>query len=330
MLKIENLSVDYFRGKHTIHAVRNVCLDLYEGEMLGIVGESGCGKSTLAMTPLRLLPENASDIAGGKIWFENQELLGLSDQEMRELRGGRIAMVFQDPFTTLNPVLTIGDQIEEVVRVHSKGQRHGASAQPAKDLVIDVLEKVHLPDPERIYKSYPHQISGGQRQRACIAMAIVSNPKIVIADEPTTALDVTVQKEILNLLDQLRKDLNMTVLLITHNMGLLSERTDRLAVMYAGEIVEYGETRSVLRKPLHPYTKGLLQSLPKLAQQTEDQGPVTKSRRLPILPGQPPDLKDLPKGCSFHPRCSHVMDVCREQAPVLKPVENIETACHLY
>jgi oligopeptide/dipeptide ABC transporter ATP-binding protein len=313
LLKVENLSVNYRRGRQRVQAVRGVSFELKKGEALGVVGESGCGKSTLALTLLRLLPENASEVSSGRIVFQGRDLLRLPQEELRRVRGGDIGMVFQDPFSALNPVLTVGEQMEEALEAHGE--------EPATRRVMSLLEKVQLPDSQRVYHSYPHQISGGQRQRVCIAMAIASGPKLLIADEPTTALDVTVQKEILNLLDHLRRDLNMAVLFITHNMGLLAERTDRLAVMYAGEIVELGATQDVLKSPLHPYAQGLLQSLPRL---------VKTQGRLPVLPGQPPDLRAVPSGCPFHPRCPRIFEPCPGQHPDLRASAGRDVGCHLY
>ncbi|HRY29643.1 MAG TPA: ABC transporter ATP-binding protein [Elusimicrobiota bacterium] len=313
LLKIENLSVDYRRHGKRVHAVRDVSLELNEGETLGVVGESGCGKSTLAMAVLRLLPDRDSRIPGGKIFFRSQDLLALDAEPLRRIRGGQIAVIFQDPFSALNPVLTVGDQLEESMEVHGGGRDRAKT--------LSLLERVRLPDPERIYRAYPHQISGGQRQRACLALAIANRPALLIADEPTTALDVTLQKEILDLLDGLRRDLKMAILFITHNMGLVSQRTDRLAVMYAGEIVERGKTADVMSAPLHPYTAALLRSLPRLHK---------SAGKLPIIPGQPPDLSAVPGGCPFHPRCPRVFDPCAEHIPALLPHEGRSVSCHLY
>jgi len=312
LLRVENLSVDYL-GRRPVRAVRGVTLELQPGETLGVVGESGSGKSTLALSILKLIPEGQGKIAGGKIFFDGVDILSLPPAELRKRRGGAVGMVFQDPFSALNPVLTIGEQLEEVLEVHG-GRRD-------KTRALELLRKVRLPDPERIYGSFPHQVSGGQRQRACMAMAIAAGPKLLIADEPTTALDATVQKELLDLLDQLQADLGMAILFITHNMGLLAERADRVAVMYAGEIIETGETKALLSKPLHPYTQGLLASLPRVSR---------TGARLPSLPGQPPDPAQRPAGCAFHPRCPKVFASCRDKQPVLKPADERSVACHLY
>jgi len=313
LLEVRDLRVEYRRGN--VAAVRGVSIDLAPGESLGLAGESGSGKSTLALSVLRLLAPEAVRAVTGRILFKGRDVLTLADRELRSLRGGAVATVFQDPFSALNPVLTVGEQIEEVLELHAGGRN------PAR--VRDLLARVRLPEPDRIYSSYPHQLSGGQRQRVCLAMAVAGGPELLIADEPTTALDVTVQREILDLLDSLRRDLGMALLLVTHNIGLLSERTDRLGIMYAGELVEVGPTRTVLSDPRHPYTQGLLKSLPRLTKTAD---------RLPALPGQPPDLGRLPAGCPFRPRCPGAFDRCEKESPVLRPVQGAAdraAACHL-
>ena len=293
--------------------VRNVSFSLEAGESLGIAGESGSGKSTLALALLKLLPESAS-IEAERLAVEGRNVLTMSERERRSLRGGDVGIVFQDPFSALNPVLPIGEQVDEVLELHAGGRR--------RDRVIALFDQVRLPDPAGLYGAFPHQLSGGQRQRVCLAMAIAGNPKLLIADEPTTALDVTVQREILNLLSDLRRELNMALILVTHNVGLLSERTDRLAIMYAGEIVEIGPTARILKSPSHPYTQGLLKSLPRLSH---------VERRLPALPGQPPDPKALPSGCPFRVRCPSAIPLCETKSPDLRPTKDptIFAACHL-
>jgi len=314
LLNVQNLSIDYTRNNTAVHAVRDVTLNLAEGETLGIVGESGCGKSTLAMAFLRLLPERESRILSGEIQFAGKDLLALNERKLRAIRGNTIGIVFQDPFSSLNPVFTIGEQIDEIYKAH-RGVRD-------REATLKTLEHVRLPDPERIYNAYPHQISGGQRQRAVIAMAIALKPRLLIADEPTTALDVTVQKEILDLLDDLRAEMKMAMILITHNMGIVAERANRIAVMYAGEIIEMGNAKTILKEPQHPYTKGLLQSLPRLAK--------TSDGRLPQLTGQPPDLRNVPSGCPFHPRCPEIFAPCAVRVPKLELKKGELVACHLY
>lgn len=313
LLVVDRLRVTYRRGQERIPAVRNATFSLEAGESLGIAGESGSGKSTLALALLKLLPESAS-IEAARLHFEGRDILSMSDRERRDLRGGSVGIVFQDPFSALNPVLTIGEQVDEVLEMHAGGRR--------RERVSALFAQVRLPDPAGLYAAYPHQLSGGQRQRVCLAMAIAGNPKLLIADEPTTALDVTVQREILSLLSDLRRELNMALILVTHNVGLLSERTDRLAIMYAGEIVEIGPTAQVLKSPTHPYTQGLLKSLPRLSR---------VERRLPALPGQPPDPRALPSGCPFRVRCPSAFSLCETQAPVLRPTQTtaVFTACHL-
>ncbi|MBK8574291.1 MAG: ABC transporter ATP-binding protein [Elusimicrobia bacterium] len=314
LLTIENLRVEYRRGGKRIPAVRNVSFSLAPGESLGIAGESGSGKSTVALSLLRLLPESAT-VTADTLCFEGQEILSLAPGPLRALRGGPVGIVFQDPFSALNPVLTVGEQVEEVLELHGEGR--------SRARVLSLFGQVRLPDPAGVYGAYPHQLSGGQRQRACLAIAMAGRPKLLIADEPTTALDVTVQRDILNLLDDVRRELKMALLLVTHNVGLLSERTDRLAILYAGEMVEIGPTATVLGTPSHPYTQGLLKSLPRLSH-TE--------RRLPALPGQPPDPRDIPVGCPFRPRCPSAFAPCATEDPVLRPMKNpsVHAACHLY
>lgn len=314
LLSVENLNVEYRHGKRRIPAVRGVSFSIDAGTCLGIAGESGSGKSTVALALLKLLPDTAG-LSADRLIFDGRSILDLDPNALRALRGGTLGIVFQDPFSALNPVLTVGDQVDEVIKIHGGRSNHTR--------VIELFERVRLPHPRDLFRAYPHQLSGGQRQRVCLAMAIASNPKLLVADEPTTALDVTVQRDILNLLDDLRRDLNMALLLVTHNVGLLSERANRLAVMYAGEIVEIGPTCTVLETPSHPYTQGLLKSLPRLS---------GADRRLPALPGQPPDPSHLPSGCPFRVRCSSAFDRCAVESPALRAVRDapVFAGCHLY
>ena len=314
LLAVENLRVEYLRAGKRVPAVRNASFSLAPGESLGLAGESGSGKSTVALSVLRLLPESAA-LSADRFSFEGKDILGMRPNDLRALRGGPVGIVFQDPFSALNPVLTVGEQVEEVLALHAGGRNRAR--------VLSLFDRVRLPDPADVYGAYPHQLSGGQRQRICLAMAIAGDPKLLIADEPTTALDVTVQRDILNLLDDLRRDLKMALLLVTHNVGLLSERTDRLAILYAGEIVEIGPTTAVLNDPAHPYTQGLLKSLPRLSR---------SERRLPALPGQPPDPRDIPAGCPFRPRCPSAFGLCSTEDPALRPMKDpaVQAACHLY
>lgn len=312
LLEIQNLSVRYnLREGGSVRAVRDVSLSVYPGETLGLAGESGCGKSTLAMAVPRLLPEPPAEYAGGRILFEGKDLLALSSEGMRGLRGAGIGVVFQDPFSALNPVLTVGEQIRETFAAHGR---------PASESAVeDLLGRVRLADAVRVARSYPHQLSGGQRQRAVIAIAIALSPRLLIADEPTTALDATLQGGILDLLDSLKKEMGLGILLVSHNIGLLSERADRLAVMYAGEIVEAGPTRPLLRTPQHPYTKGLLASLPRLS---AEPGP------LPTLPGQPPDLRMPPSECAFRARCPRAIPACAVSPSLGAKDGDRALACH--
>ncbi|MBI3291646.1 MAG: ABC transporter ATP-binding protein [Elusimicrobia bacterium] len=311
LLEIRGLSVEYRRHRQVIPAVRRVSLTIRPGETVGVVGESGCGKSTLALAVLRLIQETEGRIREGEIVFAGRSLLTSSEEELRQIRGKEISIIFQDPFSSLNPVLPVGDQVEEVLLEHT-GQRN-----PHR--VLEIFAKVQLPDPQRIYHAYPHQLSGGQRQRVMIAMAIITGPQLLIADEPTTALDVTIQREILELLFGLQRELKMAILLISHHVGIIAQYTQRVAVMYAGEIVEEGETDRVLQNPQHPYTRGLLDSLPRLRGE--------HLRRLPMIPGQPPEPLHLPTGCPFHPRCPVAVARCQTDPPYLAEVQGRQVSC---
>ncbi|MCB4790936.1 MAG: ABC transporter ATP-binding protein [Elusimicrobia bacterium] len=317
ILEINNLSVEYIRNKKIIPALRGVSFKLEEGETLSVVGESGCGKSTLALAVLGLIFKDEGSIGSGKIIYYGNNLLDLSQKEWQNLRGDEISIVLQDPFTSLNPVLKIKEQLIETIEAH----RSGLSFVDKTGLAIDALNEVMLLDHRRILDSYPHQLSGGQRQRIALAMAIINKPRILIADEPTTALDVTIQKEILELLNKLKNELSLTLVLITHNIPMASKNSDRMAVMYAGRIVELGLSRDMLQTPLHPYTQGLMRSIPKL---------LAASGINYVLPGQPPELSSLPQGCKFWPRCPKVMDICRIEEPEEYTVNNSKTRCYLY
>ena len=321
LLEIKNLSVEYYRKKTVIPAVRNVSLSVEGGETLGLVGESGCGKSTLALSILRLIAPHEGRITSGQILFDGRNLLSLTDENMRRVRGREIGMVFQDPFSSLNPVLRAGEQIAESIAV----QNPNLSASMIQGRSMELLRQVRLPEPERIYHSYPHQISGGQRQRVMIAIAIANRPKLLIADEPTTALDVTVQKEILDLLASLQKELKMTILLVTHHLGIIMRYSEQLAVLYAGEIVERGKTSGVIGNPQHPYTQSLLKSLPGRTPGKDHK------KRLFMIPGAPPDPTHLPTGCPFHPRCPIAVEECKTKIPEMRALESLErkVSCHL-
>ena len=315
LLEVKDLQTYFFIDNATVKAVDGVSFDLNEGETLGLVGESGCGKSVSALSILRLIPNPPGEILNGEIFFDGQNLLNLSDEEIRHVRGNRIAMIFQEPMTSLNPVLTIGRQIAEPMEVH-KNMKLKEALKESEDL----LAKVQIAESERRVKDYPHQFSGGMRQRAMISMGLGCNPRLIIADEPTTALDVTIQAQLLELLKNLTRDFNMALIVITHNLGVVARYADRVNVMYAGRIVEKGTANEIYDDPRHPYTLGLMESVPILDQDI-------KKKLIPIQ-GQPPDLSNVPKGCAFHPRCRYVIDKCREETPVLESVlDKHEKAC---
>jgi peptide/nickel transport system ATP-binding protein/oligopeptide transport system ATP-binding protein len=286
-----------------VRAVENVNLDIHPGEVLGLVGESGCGKSVTGLSVLRLLPVPPAKIVNGEILFDGRNLLELTEEEMEKVRGNDIAMIFQEPMTSLNPVFTIGDQIIEAILLHQ-----GLDKREARKRAIALLDRVRIPSPETRIDAYPHQLSGGMRQRVMIAMALSCQPKLLIADEPTTALDVTIQAEVLRLLREIQRDMGMSVLLITHDLGVVAETADRVAVMYAGRIMEYAPIETIFSNVRNPYTKGLLTSMPQLEQRRE---------RLNAIPGQVPDPMDLPVGCKFHPRCYLMIEECKKEEPPL-------------
>jgi oligopeptide/dipeptide ABC transporter ATP-binding protein len=302
LLELRNLSTHYVsaRGTRVVRAVDEVSLSLEAGSTLGIVGESGSGKSTLALTILRLLPP-AARITSGEILFEGEDLRTKSDVEMRRIRGQRIAMILQDPMASLNPLFTIGDQVAEPVRVHEGVGRRGAWSR-----ATDLLKAVRISAPESRVREYPHQMSGGMRQRIVGAIAISCSPRLLIADEPTTSLDLTIQAQYLNLLRDLQRQYELALIFITHNLGIVAKMCDQVAVMYAGRLVEWGPVTRIFDAPAHPYTQALLGSIPRMGDGRE---------RLTAIEGQPPDLAAPPPGCAFHPRCPQVMDQCREQAP---------------
>lgn len=324
LLEIKNLSVEYFGREKNVSAIRNVSLSLNTGETFGIVGESGCGKSTLALSILRLIAPHEGKIMQGEIIFDGKNILDLSEEKMREIRGQKIAIIFQDPFSSLNPVIKIGKQVEEAIKCHQSQ----VTNSELKEKALFLIKQVRLLDPNRMYDSYPHQISGGQRQRVTIAMAIANHPKLLIADEPTTALDVTVQKEILELLCCLQRELEMAILFITHHMGIIANYTENLAVFYGGEVVEEGKTLEMIANPQHPYTQALLKALPSLQKHKMEK---KKEGRLFMIPGAPPDLTQLPTGCIFHPRCPVKIDQCQKIVPLLRPLEKSKrkVSCHL-
>jgi len=304
LLTIEDLSVTFRTGAGLVRAVDGVTYDLRHGETLAVVGESGCGKSVTALAVLGLLPPHSADIPRGSIRFDGEELVGAAPERLRRLRGNAISMIFQEPMTSLNPVFTIGDQIAEGITLH-----RGLDAEEARERARELLELVRIPAPEQRLDEYPHQLSGGMRQRVMIAMALACRPQVLIADEPTTALDVTVQAQILELLLELQRELGMAILLITHDLGVVAETAERVVVMYAGAVVERANTLPLFERPRHPYTAGLFLSLPRLDREGRDLKPIE---------GTVPDPLHQPSGCRFHPRCPFAMPVCRESVPELR------------
>ena len=304
LLEVRDLQTHFSTRQGRVPAVDGVSFHIEAGETLALVGESGCGKSVTAASIMRLVPDPPGEIAGGEIVFEGRDLLALSMDEMRALRGSRVGMIFQEPMTSLNPVFTIGDQITETLREHMKINRGGAEKR-----AIELLNLVRIPDPTRQMKEYPHRLSGGMRQRVMIAMALACDPALLIADEPTTALDVTTQAQILELLDELKTRLGMAVLLISHDLGVVAQSAQRVIVMYAGRVVEEARVADLFRDPLHPYTRGLLASLPRPDRDVDASG---RPPPLAEIPGIVPSLAALPAGCRFAPRCPHVRDECRQ------------------
>jgi oligopeptide/dipeptide ABC transporter ATP-binding protein len=304
LLEVRNLSVEFALKQGVVKAVDRLSFFVREGESLGIVGETGCGKSVTALSLLRLIPNPPGEIVGGEILFEGEDLLEKSESQMRRIRGRSISMVFQEPMTSLNPSMTVGEQIGECYRWHL-----GHSKKAARGFTEHVLGLVHLPSPRAIMDRYPHELSGGMRQRVMIAMALACQPKLVIADEPTTALDVTIQAQILELLQELRERLKMALIFISHNLGVVARLCDRIGVMYAGSLVELADRRSLFTKPLHPYTIGLLQALPE---------PEFRDRPLRTIPGNVCDLLHPPSGCKFHPRCYKAKEICKQDPPRLE------------
>ena len=316
LLSVKNLSTEFPVKKGIVKAVEDVSFDVDAGEILAIVGESGSGKSVTSLSVMGLLAE-PGHVAGGSMEFEGKDLVHLSERDYRALRGNDMAMIFQEPMTSLNPVYRVGKQIVEAIRTHEN-----VSKKEARERAIDMLRKVGIPSPEKRIDDYPHQMSGGMRQRVMIAMALSCNPKLLIADEPTTALDVTIQAQILDLLRRLRDDTGMAVLLITHDLGVVSETADRVVVMYCGQVVEEAEVRTLFDHPMHPYTLGLLKSIPRL----EDDD----SKRLYMIKGMVPNPLEMPPGCHFSDRCDSCMDICREKIPDLVDVGGHKVRCFLY
>lgn len=316
ILNIKELIVNFQTEAGTVRAVDGISIQLDPGEIFGLVGESGCGKSVTALSILRLVPSPPGRIAGGSIFWKGKDLLKQSYQDLIRIRGKEIGMIFQEPLTSFNPVQKIGVQIGEVLQIHTQ-----LSLPEIKENVLAALNRVGIADPKRSYGAYPHELSGGMRQRAMIAMALICNPQLVIADEPTTALDVTIQAQILELLKDLQAENKMSVLMITHNMGIIAEVAQRVAVMYAGKIVELAPVRNLFKNPLHPYTSGLLTSIPK----------INQDAALTAIPGMIPDPLRLPEGCYFAPRCSKAMEVCKKKYPLEKEMEEgHKVSCWLF
>lgn len=314
ILEIKNLNISFQMEEELARAVHGVELTLEKGKVLGIVGESGCGKSVTAMSIMKLLPSNAI-IESGEILYNGINLLNLSPKEMQKIRGSKISLIPQDPLTSLNPLYTVGEQIIETIEYH-----RGISRKEATEIAIESLKSVKIPEPQNRLNDYPHQFSGGMRQRAIIAMALCCNPELIIADEPTTALDVTVQAQILDLIKQIQVERGTSLIFITHDLGVIAEFCNHVAVMYAGRIVEYAQVTDIFNNPLHPYTKGLLESLPS-----------PDKKVLNVIPGQPPAITENVPGCVFHPRCPYRMDICDKVDPVLTIKENNQQVyCHLY
>ena len=315
LLEVRDLTTRFYTLDGVVHAVNGISYTLSEGETLGIVGESGCGKSVSVLSVMGLIPEPPGKIAAGQVLYQGQDLLKLDDRQMQHIRGREIAMVFQDPMTSLNPVLTIGRQISEPLIVHL-----GMGQEKARRRTVELLDVVGIPQAADRYYDYPHQFSGGMRQRAMIAMALACVPSIFIADEPTTALDVTIQAQVIDLVKDLRGKLGMAVIWITHDLGIIAGLAERVIVMYAGFFVEKGSVDDIYGDPRHPYTLALLKSLPRVDR--------TSKERLATIPGLPPDLLGLPPGCPFAPRCDYAVERCRQENPHLEPVEpDHEAAC---
>ena len=317
LLSIKNLQTHFFTHEGTVRAVNGVNLSIAKGETLGVVGESGCGKSVTALSIIRLIPDPPGKIVGGEIVFEEENLFELNKREMRNIRGRKISMIFQEPMTSLDPVFTIGHEIMETLQLHQ-----GLRKEDARQAAIEALRTVGMPHAEKCIDCYPHELSGGMRQRAMIAMALACNPSLLIADEPTTALDVTIQAQILQLMNDLKEKFGTSVMLITHDLGVVAEMCDNVAVMYAGYVVEYTEVERLFSNPLHPYTRELQKSIPRMD---------VEVARLDTIRGMVPDLLHIPAGCPFNPRCNSCFDRCLRELPELREVQKGHLVkCHLY
>jgi oligopeptide/dipeptide ABC transporter ATP-binding protein len=316
VLRVEGLVTTFKTDEGSVTALDGVGFEIKRGKTLGVVGESGCGKSVTSLSIMRLLPQGSGRIEAGRILFDGQDLLSLTDDQMRGLRGNRIAMIFQEPMTALNPVFTAGEQIVEVFETH-----RSMTASAARSAALKMMELVRIPDPERRLDEYPHQMSGGMKQRVMIAMALACQPALIIADEPTTALDVTIQAQILRLMKDLQEQMGTSIMFITHDLGVIAEVADDVIVMYAGQVIESADVMSLFDRPHHPYTMGLLASIP--------DGRRSRDLELPTIRGSVPSLKALPRGCRFAERCPYADDTCVNEPPVLRSVENGHSvACH--
>jgi len=315
LIRVRDLRTYFFLDEGVAKAVDGVSFDIRRGKTLGLVGESGCGKSVTALSILRLVQSPPGKIVGGSVEYDGRNLLELSDREMRDIRGNRIAMIFQEPMTSLNPVFTVGFQIMEALVLHQK-----LSSRAARERTLEMLREVGIPSPDVRIDEYPHQMSGGMKQRVMIAMALACSPSLLIADEPTTALDVTIQAQILRLLHRLQERHGMAILFITHDLGVIAENADEVAVMYASKIVEKAEVGELFRRPLHPYTVGLFRSIPRLGREGE---------RLAVIPGTVPNPLQFPSGCKFHPRCFMAENICKTEEPALREIlPGHASACH--
>ena len=320
LLSIHNLRTRFHTYEGVLTAVDGIGLEVYLGETLGVVGESGCGKSVTALSILRLLASPPAEIQG-EILFDGKNLLSMSLDEIRQIRGNSISMIFQEPMTSLNPVLTIGEQISEAIKLHQ-----GVTHQEAWSKAVEMLRIVQIPSPEIRAREYPHKLSGGMRQRAMIAMALSCHPRLLLADEPTTALDVTIQAQIVELMERLKEEIRTSIVLITHNLGLIAEMAKRVVVMYMGKVVEEALVEDLFLEPLHPYTHGLLESIPWMGRKMK-----SGRKQLQEIPGMVPSLLEIPEGCRFHPRCPRVMDICRKEEPILiRPKEGRQVLCWLW
>lgn len=317
LLEVKNLKTYFYTDNGVVKSVDDVSFDVRRGKTLGVVGESGCGKSITSLSIMQLVETPPGKIVNGEIFYEGEDLLKKSKDEMRKIRGGEIAMIFQEPMTSLNPVFTVGQQIMEALSLHTKLDKAAA-----KERAIEMLKLVKIPMPEKRFNEYPHQLSGGMRQRVMIAMALSCNPKLLICDEPTTALDVTIQAQILDLINELKEKLGTSVMMITHDLGVIAEVADDVMVMYAGKIVEYGDADAIFDTPKHPYTYGLMSCIPKLTDEDHT--------RLSVIDGMVPSFDEMPKGCAFCPRCAEAKAICHEKMPELKSVDGQMVRCFKY